>query len=185
MTTPSSTEELLDAVQACLEQLRWEGEPAFGRVARFDQLDLAVAVGELQTMADRLCLLVYEGDRYETLHAGRQIHVRRTALVSLLMADRQVANRTEAVFGGSGLPGVVALKDLVLGLATGAMPMGSALPKPVTGRLFPGVYVRPVSATPLPHEGRPDALVGRGVWLVRLELVGGQLDFDLGQQPIV
>lgn len=185
MTTPSSTEQLLDAVQACLEQLRWEGEPAFGRVARFDQLDLAVAVEELQATADRLCLLVYEGDRYETHHAGRQLHVRRTALVSLLMADRQVANRIESVFGGPGLPGVVALKDLVLGFCAWPPAPGDYRPKPVTGRLFPGVYVRPVSALPLPRDDRPDVLVGRRAWVVRLELVGGQLDFDLGQQPIV
>jgi hypothetical protein len=185
MRTPSSTAALLDALQGRLEQMRWELEPAFGRVVRFDQPDLAVAIAELQTMADRLCLMVYEGDRYETLHEGRHLHVRRTALVGLLMADRQVANRAEAVFGGPGLPGVVVLKDLVLGLQTGPTQPDGTSPRPVVGRLLPGVYVRPVSATPLTPEGHPDAWVGRGAWLVRLELVGGQLDFDLGQQPMV
>ena len=183
--TPSTTAELLDALQGLLEQLRWESQPAFDRVARFDQPDLAVAIGELQTLADRLCLLIYEGDRYETLHTGRQLQVRRTALVSLLMADRQVAHRSEAVFGGPGIPGVVALKDLVLGFAVHRGAEGGDGPRSVVGRLLPGAYVRPISANPLPLEGHPDALVGRGGWWIRLELIGGHLDFDLGQQPIL
>ena len=132
MSYPLSSIDILNAVEERISALRWKYERAFTWVARYDRSDLAAALEEGQTVADRICLLVYEGDRFENIHHGRRLHVRRTAQVSLLIADRKSASRAAAVFGSPDNPGAVALKDLVLGL----WPRVPSDPIPVPGLLL-------------------------------------------------
>lgn len=179
MTLPPSTNDILSALEQRLLALRWDSAPAFSWVSRTDRSDLATALEEGQTTADRLCLVVYEGDRFENVHHGRQLHVRRTAQVSLLIADRQAASRTVAVFGSSDTPGAVILKDLVLGLASS----DGDTAVPVSGLLLNTAFVQPISAVPIPLDERLSALSGRGAWLIRLEIIGGQRQLELGQPP--
>ncbi len=179
MDHPPSTLDILNALEERLSALRWQYERAFTWVARYDRTDLAAALEEGQTAADRVCLLLYEGDRFENIHHGRRLYVRKTAQVSLLIADRQSASRAAAVFGSPENPGAVALKDLVLGL----WPRFASDPIPVPGLLLNTAFVQPISAVPLSLDDRVSALSGRGAWLVRLEIIGGQLNLDLGQSP--
>jgi hypothetical protein len=57
-------------------------------------------------------------------------------------------------------------------------------PIPVPGLLLTTAFIQPTSSVPLPLDEHVSALAGRGAWLVRLEVVGGQLNLDLGQSPI-
>ena len=180
MSYPLSSIDILNAVEERISALRWKYERAFTWVARYDRSDLAAALEEGQTVADRICLLVSEGDRFENIHHGRRLHVRRTAQVSLLIADRKSASRAAAVFGSPDNPGAVALKDLVLGL----WPRVPSDPIPVPGLLLTTAFIQPTNSVPLPLDEHVSALSGRGAWLVRLEVVGGQLNLDLGQSPI-
>lgn len=183
MNAPLSTEEWLKALEHRIAGCRWEGAPAFGLVARYDQPDLTLALEELQSAADRVCLVLYEGDRYDTELRGRHLHMRRVAQVSLLLVDRHLTQRPAAVFGGVGNPGVVALKDQLMGLGFPLVDTGSDVAPTLPGLLLPGIYVKPMSATSWSLEDRTGTLAGRGAWRVRLELIGGPSVHDLGQQP--
>lgn len=144
---------------------------AFQKVAMFDMSNLVVALQELITYANRVCLIVHDNERFTNEKKGRQLFTRQTRQVSLLMADRHFANRQKALFGDKGTPGVLALKDAVLG--------------EIVGLLEPGVYVQPVHGEQMVLEQKiRETLQGRVAFMLVVELVGGNIITDLGVQPI-
>ena len=172
----SNTNTALTALADKLTALQWtpEGGPAqnaFAKVALFDMTNLAVALRELMSYADRVCLIVHDSERFENEHKNRELRTRQRRDVQLLIADRQIANRQAALSGDNKTPGVLALKDIVLGA--------------VVGPLVPGVFIQPEHGEQmiLSEKARAE-LTGRVAFVLGLQIVGGNIITDLGPQPI-
>lgn len=170
-----STVSALEALQAKLKCLRIGNDQAFVTVALYDMSNLLQALTELIAIGDRVCLIVHDQERFDNARAGRELRSRQMRDVMLLIADRNVASRQKALFGDPASvppqPGVLALKDLIL--------------NHVVGLLQPGLYCQPMHGEQMVLEKKiRDELQGRVVFTMGLQIVGGNVIVDLGQQPI-
>ncbi len=164
-----TTTDIVTALIAALQALTWtptggSPEPAFGRVARFDSTDLEAAFAELLLSEQRVALVIYLGDRYEPDIRGT-VAVRRVVDLAVLVSDRRIGKRQEAVYGTATNPGVLGLKDLVY--------------PAVTGRLIPnpdGVDLEPTSAELIELQDRQTKTrnqPGRAVAVIEIVARGG------------
>jgi hypothetical protein len=182
-TTVPSTSVILAALKARLAAISWQGQPAFAAIAFYDLRDIELALSELISAQDRVCLVIYEGDHFDVQRHARSLFVKQRIAVTLLMSDQNLGNRQEAFYGGDTTPGVVALKDLVLGLAPA---VNGVIQPAVIGLLLPNTLVTPINSEPFViAEQLRQALAGRGAWSIQLEISAGMLTVDVGQAPIV
>ena len=182
-TTIPTTRTLLDALRARLAALTWNGEPAFASINLYDLRDIAAALRELVVSQDRICLVVYEGETFATQRQGRNLHIKQVVKVTLFMSDQNLGDRQAAFYGADGTPGVIALKDLIVGLA----PLSNGTVQPaVLGLLLPNSVVTPVGSEPFVlSDSTREELAGRGAWATQLEITSGMLSVDTGLAPVV
>ena len=174
----SATNTALDKLVADLQAIEWTPlsgpvQSAFNKVSLFDMSNLAVALRELMTFVGRVCFVVHDSERFENSRpgSGRELRTRQTRSITLLISDKQIANRQIALFGDATNPGALALKDLVL--------------DSIVGLLVPGVFVQPEHGEQmiLSEKARAE-LTGRVAFALGLQIVGGNIITDLGPQPI-
>jgi hypothetical protein len=111
------------------------GAPLFDLVRLYGSTDLARAFADLLvTTEKRVCLVLPAGARFENLREGRRLLTRKTVMLNLILCDTDRGTGLDALFGGEGTPGVIALADAVGEALTGA---GLGLPyvalEPVEG----------------------------------------------------
>jgi ribosomal protein S13 len=163
----------LNALKTKLQAVQWNGAAAFVTVAMFDMSNLVVALQELLAIGDRVCLIVHDQERFENERRGRSLHTKQVRDIALLIADRNITNRQKALFGDADipLPGALALKDAIL--------------NGVVGLLQPGMFIQPMHGEQIVLEKKVrDELQGRVAFTLGIQLVGGNIITDLGQQPI-
>lgn len=159
-----ATADIITALVAAMNTAQWtpEGgdpEPAFAVVKPFDSTDLPAAFAELLVTEQRVALIVYTGDDFEDANSGPgQVEVRRAAQISILVSDRVLGKRQEAIFGSATHPGALRLKDIALAAVAGPL---CAQPE--------AVDCRPVHAEPLILEDLKKKQPGRVAYLVDLE----------------
>ena len=183
-STIQSTGDILTALESKLGAIEWKSPdgkcvPAFQQIARFDMRDLIKALKELVAQGDRICLVIYVGEQFSQVRDGRNLRIRQVCHVTLLLADTNLGDRQKAFWGDDVNPGVMALKDLLMGYNAKNQPN-------LMGLLMNNVYVQPASGEPMAISSKDrDELAGRGAWMMQLELIGGELACDLGGLPIV
>jgi hypothetical protein len=173
-----STAEIADALVQILSGISWQGESAFGVVARYDATRLPEAFGELRMATHpRVALVIWTGERWEAdpNFIKRQ---RRTNLFTLVISDRVLGDRTgAAMWGQQGThPGAAALKDLVLPLIVARL---LANPDPAD------CVVTAVEPLPLMDEQDSAAAVDRVAITIDLEILSGWIDFPTYRSPVL
>jgi hypothetical protein len=169
-----STSAALQLIASKITAIQYNGGPCFSKVALFDMTNLATALTELFSYGNRVCFIAHDTENFMNKKEGRVLHCRQTRDIHLLISDRQIANRQFALFGDPNsvnTPGAFALKDLVL--------------NNILGLIQPGMYIEPVSGEQMILEKKTrEELQGRAAFTLSLRLIGGNVDIDLGQQPI-
>jgi hypothetical protein len=169
------TRDVLLGIQSRLAAVQWTpavGGPvaAFAKVEIYDLRELLTAMKELLGLADRVALVVYENGEFETVQRGREEYARETRRVAILVADRNWGDRRKGWMGDDQAPGAYALADLVVESLRGQL---GELP----------VWLRPTRVEPMMISGSErQNLVGRGVMIVSLDVVGGEIQTDLGNR---
>lgn len=161
--------DIVSELVSRLQALQWTpdsgpAEPAFGSVLPFDSTDLADAFSTLLASKQRVALVVYTGESYET-ERGIRLSVRRTVSVSLVISDRVIGKKNHATFGGPTNPGAIRLVSLVL--------------PAITGRIIPnpeGIDCVPVRADLLDIDETTKKLPNRVACLLDLDCFGGAID---------
>jgi hypothetical protein len=176
----TDTNAALQLLLAKLTALQWQPpapgapQPAFSKVALFDLSDLVVALRELMSFENRICLVVHDLEQFVNRREGQELHTCQHRAVTLVMSDRYVGNRQTALSGDGAAgttPGVMALKDLVLAS--------------IVGLLQPGMYVQPEHGDQMLFQQKVrDELQGRVAFTLGLTLIGGNVITPLGRQPI-
>ena len=172
-----SVTEILSALKSALESAQWTpagGGPvaAFQKVKLFDLAQLADAFSELLVSEQRVCLLVPDAEKFESaLQGNTRLLIKRTLPVALLLSDRVVGDRQQALHGAEASGGSVAV--------AGAFPLQEIALAAVTGQLLPnpkGVVCRPVTATVLDVQDTKRKMPGRACIELDVECTGGTLD---------
>jgi hypothetical protein len=177
------TVPLLQALQARLQALTWTApgqppQPAFARVLIHDLRDLAAVVREMLAFDDRICLIVYEGDRWSNRSEGTQLLSELTRDVTLIVSDRQLGDRPAALLGGHNNPGAYLLGDLVAEALRGPLALP---PKDAAGAVGSRAWMQPVEGRPLlMAEKDREELTGRGGKIISLEIRSGTASAYLG-----
>lgn len=168
-----SLPEILAALQAQVEAVQWEGQPAFGSVQLFDVTSLEQAFQELIASQQRVCFIVPDDEAFEPkLQAGKLLITRRLP-VALLISDRVLGSRQKALYGdGLNTPGAFALAELCLAAVTGQL-----LDKPN------GVQCVPKTSAVLHLDNPTASLPGRSCVELDLECTGGTLEATLALGP--
>ncbi|MHB8520725.1 MAG: hypothetical protein ACYDH9_08195 [Limisphaerales bacterium] len=136
---------------------------AFDKVAYYDKPDLTRALAELRIFANRICLIVPDGDRYESQVDGRFAIVQAHRTVILLLADRQPAVRQAASTGDTNTPGVVKLNQIVVDALCGVdLGIGAVRVLPQHGE--------PVMISDAARKDLP----GREAWTIELSIAAGR-----------
>lgn len=158
--------------------------PAFQSVKLFDTADLAAAMQELLLSQQRICLVIPDAERFESVLSGaHKLLVKRTLPVALLMSDRVLGDRQQALHGAPAagdLPavaGAFALQEIALAAVTGRLL--------APGGGLGGVLCQPVTATVLTVEDTKKKLPGRACVELDLDCTGGTLEAATGPGPIL
>lgn len=94
---------------------------AFQRVELFDSESLTDAFQQLLVSEQRICLIVPLAEHWETEIKFPKILARRTVPFALLISDRVLGKRNDALFGTANNPGAYKLEALTLPLVTGQL----------------------------------------------------------------
>jgi hypothetical protein len=170
-----STTDILAAIESRLTALQWTpsdapAQPAFGAVHRYDTTRLEEAFEELTISKVRVAVAVYTGATWEREWQGSAVKAVRVTSITVLVSDRALGKRAQALEGGAGNPGVHLLRELV-----SANLVGRLIDAPEA------IDVLPVSEDLL--EIRKESLPGRVVGAVELECRGGWLTARVGPGP--
>lgn len=126
-----STIALLSAVSGALGAARYDqpspAEPAvlstdpsdpklFDKVAFYPDRNLAKALADLRISADRVALIVPQGDTYETAKPGQIAHAARTTEFMIILADRDFSIDSKQMQASANTPGILNIKDLTVQL---------------------------------------------------------------------
>lgn len=126
-----STLALLNTVSAQLVAARYtQASPAdpavlstnpsdhklFEKVAFYPERNLARALTDLRISADRVALIVPQGDTYETATPGETARAARTTEFMIIMADRDLSIDAKQMGSSSRTPGILNIKDLAVQL---------------------------------------------------------------------
>lgn len=147
--------------------------PAFQTVELFDAVDFDAALEAFIAARDRVCVIVFDGDRFANEVRGTDATSAQTREVFVMVSDRVIApHPRKALFGDGGEhPGAMTLADIVKEQMSGVL---FENPK--------GCFLRPTGTEPLvvKKEKQP----GRRGQVVSFEVRGGLLSKDLGKSPI-
>jgi hypothetical protein len=176
------TKDVIDALKTKLEALTWTpvtppaapAQALFSRVEFFDAEDLLEALRTLVANADRVALVIFAGERWEEPSEGAMVVDRRTQQFVILLSDRVLGNRQNAMLGTATHPGTLAIKDLVYGAVCGVL-----LANPN------GVLVRPVAGDSTLVKDVKTQLPGRSAYSVTIDCVGGYIATDVSPGPIL
>jgi hypothetical protein len=126
-----STLALLTTVSGALGAARYEqSSPAapavlstdpsdpklFDKVAFYPDRNIARALSDLRISADRVALIVPQGDTYETATPGETAHAARTTEFMVIMADRDLSIDSKQMTPSARTPGILNIKDLAVQL---------------------------------------------------------------------
>ena len=160
-----------------LQEVTWDGGPAFGLVARYDSTRLADAFEELLVATHpRVAFVIWTGETWDKQDgSSTSLQTRRTNRFTVIASDRVLGSRAEAaVWGGGEHPGALGLKALVIDSLAGRL-----LANP------DGIDVWPESAQPFSVEAETSEsaatlgrvavaidLVARGGWIASTPKLG-------------
>jgi hypothetical protein len=88
----------------------------FEKIAFYPDRNLARALGDLRIVADRVALIVPQGDIYKTQEKGQVASSDRTTEFMIIMADRDISIDAKQMGSTRTSPGILNLKDLVVQL---------------------------------------------------------------------
>jgi hypothetical protein len=180
-----ATPEIVAALQAAVTAVTWvpvagaDAAAVFDRVELFDDEDLVEAFRYLTVTEQRVCVIVPLDEQFETAVDKRKLIVRRMLPVALLMSDRVLGDRKQALWGdlaadgSQTTPGAMGLMEMVLPAVTGLL-----LPNPK------GVVVEPARGEVMAVKDTEKDLPSRITVSLELHCRGGYLEADLGTGPV-
>ena len=158
----------LNALEAAIVALQWEGSAAFQRVELFDITNLELAVKSLLAFEKRLCIIVHDSESFENFIEGSRLTSRQSRRVLLIIGDQVIGDRQVALLGDANTPGILKLKDLVLNGLFGA--------------LSTHIYAEPLSGEVMQIIGDgDDPMPGRVTWIADWQLSCPPVSVTLGR----
>lgn len=147
---------------------------AFQRVELFDSESLTDAFQQLLVSEQRICLIVPLAEHWETEVKQPKILSRRTVPFALLISDRVIGHRNDALFGTANNPGAYKLEALTLPAV-----IGQLLPNPN------GVICTPTGSDVMIVKSEKEKAnhPGRAAIALELECRGGWLETKTGIGP--
>ena len=148
--------------------------PAFARVELFDSESLTDAFQQLLVSEQRVCLIVPLAEHFETEVKQFKLITRRTVPFALLISDRVIGKRNDALFGTANNPGAYNLEALTLPLVTGQL-----LPNPN------GVICTPTGSDVMIVKSEKEKAnhPGRAAIALELSCAGGWMESKTGPGP--
>jgi hypothetical protein len=122
-----SVSAIVAALQTAVQAVQLPEEPygagnAFGRVEIFDSEDLAAAFQFLTIVDQRVCVIVPLEEKFTRESKNTKLIVHRVLPVALLISDRVLGNRKQALLGDNQTtPGAMGLLALTLPAVTGML----------------------------------------------------------------
>lgn len=126
------TAAIVNKLMALVQAITWtpggtgtQAVAAFDRVALFDSEDLVEAFRYVLITEQRVCVIVPMPEQFESVFQVRKLTVKRALPVMLLVSDRVLGNRTQALWGDvqpdgtATTPGAMGLAEMVLPAVAG------------------------------------------------------------------
>jgi len=153
------------------------GLPMFDRVELFDSEQLTEAFRYVLITEQRVCVVVPLDEHYESVITKQKLMVKRMLPVALLISDRVLGSRQEALYGNEDTPGAIRLADLTRPAVTGLVfaPGSDGLP---------GVLAEPIRCGVMAVRDTEGDLPSRVGMALELECKGGYLETPLPVAPI-
>jgi hypothetical protein len=106
----AATTTVVNRVKSLVQAVLWgpagqAAAAAFDRVELFDCEQLVEAFRYLLVTEQRVCVIVPLDERFETTVEKRKLIVRRTLPVAVLISDRILGNRQQALYGDLAVDG--------------------------------------------------------------------------------
>lgn len=122
----TTTTAILDRVVTLCSALKYTPlggaeENLFEAVEKFDVTNADKAFGRVLSNQNRVCLVIWFGEEFATVMQGRDQLTRRKTKVRVIVSEKKLGDRQEALFGTTTTPGVLKMKDLVIEAVTGAL----------------------------------------------------------------
>ncbi|HEY4414472.1 MAG TPA: hypothetical protein VGO57_02175 [Verrucomicrobiae bacterium] len=146
---------------------------AFERIELFDNENLVEAFKTLLVSEQRIAVIVPLEARWSHDPKEKVRVMRRVLPVAVLVSDRQIGDRTTALFGNDETPGAFGLSALALPLISGQLISNPG-----------GVVAMPVSeSVVILKDQERENLPGRAVVAVEIECQGGTMTATLDVAP--
>lgn len=119
-----STKAILDALIAKLQAIRLDDQGdalAFERVEMFDLSDFQDAMRRLAIAEQRMALIIWSGDTYETEREITTITTKRTCSVDVFVTVKRLDAPVAALVGDAEDPGTLGLRDKVIAATFGVI----------------------------------------------------------------
>ena len=178
-----ASSRLFSQLISILTAIKWtraghDDEAAFQRVEVFFEKNAVLAAEELLNFKDRYCYIIPPVDEYKNIPKGGQVQTTLTQYITLLLSDRKYGfGHSKALLGSDDNPGVYTLRDLTLSAI--ACELITPEDKPVCYIIEPtGGELIALS------QGEKDALTGRLIYELRLQIVGQYINTTTGNKPI-
>ena len=168
----ASTSAIAQALQQQLQQVQLPngGGAAFQRVELFDSENLVAAFQTLLISQQQIAIIVPLTAHWETESSQRKLLTRRVQPMAILISDRVLGTRPQALYGGPNNPGAFALSALAVPYVTGQLIANPG-----------GVISLPTSESTLVLKAADKAnLPGRACVTLELDCRGGWLETYLG-----
>lgn len=170
-----SVPDVLAALKAQLQAVKLSDgvTDAFQRIELFDNENLAEAFKTLLVSEQRIAVIVpldarWEHDKKESVRV-----IRRVLPVAVLVSDRQIGDRTTALFGNANTPGAYGLSSLALPFVSGQLIVNPG-----------GVVAMPMGeSVVILKDAERENLPGRAVVAVEVECQGGWMRATLDVAP--
>ena len=170
-----STAVIATALQAQLQlvQLPNAGGPAFQRVELFDGISPVEAFQVLLISQQTIAIVVPMEDRWQDESSQRKLVSRRVQPVAIIISDRVLGNRTQALYGGPTNQGAYGLVALAIPFISGQL---IANPN--------GVIAKPQSSSTwhVSDKDKP-SIPGRAGIVLEVECQGGWIEAPLDAGP--
>jgi hypothetical protein len=148
---------------------------AFEQIELFDSENLTEAFQLLLLNAKRLAIIVPLDEHWESpSERSNYLRLHRTIPMVVIVCDRVLGNRRDALYGNGTTPGAYGLEALALPFITGQL-----LDNPA------GVVSKPVNSTILIVKNKTDKqnLPGRSALAIELQCQGGWMETYLSAGP--
>lgn len=161
--TTIRTVPLLRAVEEKVRAIQWTSPggadvPAFGRVEIYDMRDLEEAIRDLVTGDDRVAVITYDADNWETEAYGSHAKHSVVREFTILVTDRHRGRRIDALLGGDQNPGALHLGDIVVEELAGTLAVKTS---DAAGAAKSRAWIEPVQGRPIAidRDGFPGRVV--------------------------